>query len=153
MKLKEQIQSDATKALKEKDELRTSALRMLLSAINNKEIEKKKKEEGLTEEEVVEVVSSELKKRKDAEKQFRDAGRTDLADKEKKEQEILSGYMPEQMSEEEVRKLAEGAVKKVGAETQSDFGKVMGALMPQVKGKADGEMVSRVVRELLGENE
>lgn len=153
MEPKEKIQSDLKQALKEGREIEVSTLRMLLAAITNKEIEKRKKEEGLSDEEIIVVVSAEIKKRREAKVQYEKGERPELAEKESCELEVLLKYMPEQLSEEDVKKLAEEAVQKVGASSPADFGKVMGVLMPQVKGKADGAMVSGIVRELLGRSE
>lgn len=163
MTLKEKIQEDFKEAFKIKEELRLSALKMLQAEIKNAEIAKRtrlvKKTNGsvieeecceLSEEEVLEVISREIKKRRDAVEMYEKAGRSDLAGKEKKEMEILSVYLPEQMPEDEVRQLAERAVKESGAAGQKEMGKVMMVLMPQIKGRADGALVSRIVRELLG---
>lgn len=154
MNLKEKIHKDLNEALKAKEELRASVLRMLSSVILNKEKEKRyklKKEEDvfLTDEEILEVASSEAKKRKEAADLYEKGGRVDLAEKEKKELEILKGYLPEQLPEEELRKLVKEAVEKVGAKDLKDTGRIMGVLMPQIKGRADGNMVSKIVKELL----
>lgn len=164
MALKEQIQKDLTEAVKKKKELSSTVLRMLSAAILNKEKEKRYKltkeepemkeedlvkESQLTDEEVIEVIASEVKKRKEAIADYEKGDRKELAEKEKKEIEILQKYLPEQLSEEEIKKLAKEAVKKIGAKDIKDMGKVMGALVPQVKGKAEGGLVSKVVKELL----
>lgn len=164
MSIKEKITTDLKDALKEKKELEVSVFRMLLAAILNKEKEKRaklaKEEEGLkeeelakksqlTDEEVLEVVSSEAKKSKEAIEAFKKGGRADLVGKEKAELEILKKYLPEQFSEEEIKKLVQEAIAKVGASSPKDMGKVMAELMPQVKGKADGNTVSKIVKELL----
>jgi uncharacterized protein YqeY len=127
---------------------------MLAAAILNKEKEKRyklKKEQDtpLTDDEIVEVISSEAKKRKEAILEFEKGKREDLVLKEKKELEILQKYLPEQLSEEEIKKLAKEAVEKTGAKEIKDMGKVMSELIPKVKGKVDGSSVSRIVRELL----
>ncbi|OIP78475.1 MAG: aspartyl-tRNA amidotransferase [Candidatus Portnoybacteria bacterium CG09_land_8_20_14_0_10_44_13] len=103
----------------------------------------------LTEEEIIGVVSSEAKKRKDAASEFESGGRPELAEKELKEAELLKKYLPEQMLEDEIRELVVEAVKKVGATSPQEMGKVMGALMPQLKGKADGAVVQKIVQEEL----
>lgn len=151
MGLKARIKKDLTDALYAKDTLRISTLRMALAAVVNKEIELIKKEEGLSDDEVVQVLGSEMKKRKDAEAQYEKGGRQDLAQKEKGEWEILTVYMPEALPEEAVRKIVARAIQKIGATSPADFGKVMGAVMPEVRGKADGEVVSRMVKEILAE--
>jgi hypothetical protein len=145
MNLKEKILNNLKEALKQGEKEIVSVLRMLVSSINNLEIERKKREGGLANEEVVEVVAREIKKRKDAIEQYEKGGRSDLADKEKREVEILQEYMPEQMSEEEVRV----KVKEIIDSGVKEFGMVMGKVMPEVKGKADGAMVAKIVKQEL----
>lgn len=160
--LKVKIQEDLKKGMKEKNELAVSVLRLVLAAVLNKEKEKRyrlskagakeedlAKESELTDEEIIEVISSEGKKRKEAILEYEKGKRQDLAEKEKKELEILKKYLPEQISEEEIKKIAEEAVKKVGAKEPKDMGRVMAELMPKVKGKADGGSVSKIVKDLL----
>jgi len=106
----------------------------------------------LTEEEILEVISSEAKKRKDAIDEFRKGGRDDLVEKEKRELEILKKYLPEQMNEEQIKKEAKKAIEEVGASGPQEMGKVMGVLMPKLKGRAEGGMVSKIVQELLASN-
>jgi len=164
MKLKEKIQEDLKKSQKERNELRVSVFRLLLSSLLNKEKEKRYKvyqtniniaekelsdKSHLTDEEILEVISSEIKKRREAALEFEKGKRQELAEKEKKEMEILKSYLPEQMSEEEIRKLVKDIISEVGAKEQKDIGKVMAQLMPKVKGKADGSLVSGIVKELL----
>ncbi|MGH7801766.1 MAG: GatB/YqeY domain-containing protein [Thermodesulfobacteriota bacterium] len=148
MNLKEKIPSDLKNALREKKTVDLSVLRMLQSAIRNKEIEKKKRD-VLTDEEIVEVISSEIKKRKEAVNEYIKAQRQDLADKEKSEIEVLMSYMPTQMGEMEIREEVKKAIKEAGAKAQGELGKVMKILMPRMKGKADGALVNKVVREEL----
>ena len=173
MTLKEKIQKDLTKATKKKEALPTSVLRMLLAAILNKEKEKRYKiakaepelteeelieKSQLTDEEVIEVISSEVKKRKESILEFEKGEKQDLVEKEKKEIEVLKKYLPEQLSEEEIKKLAKEAIAALRASLApserekvdlKDMGKVMQELMPQVKGEADGSLVSKIVKELL----
>jgi len=164
MALKEKIQEDFKKALKEKKEIKLSTLRMLSAAIFNKEKEKRynlsqerpelsaqdlEKESWLMDEEIIEVVSSEIKKRKESISEFQKGQREDLAEKEKKELEILKQYLPEQLSKEEIEKLAREVIEKVQAKDLKDMGKVMAQLMPKIKGRAAGNEVSDVVKELL----
>jgi len=111
--------------------------------------EELEKESQLIDEELIEVISSEVKKRKEAILEFERGKRKDLAKKEKAEMKILQNYLPEQFSEEEIRKLIEEAIKKTGAKEIKDMGKVMSELMPKVKGKADGSLVSKIVKEVL----
>lgn len=146
---KQKLQEELKNSMLAKDELKTSVLRMLLSAINYYEIKKGGAGYTATDEDVMSVIGSQAKQRKDSITEFEKAGRQDLADKEKKELEILNVYLPEQMSEEEVKKLVDEAVLQTGATTMADIGKVMGALMPKIKGKADGGLVSNLVKQTL----
>jgi len=152
--LKEEIIQNLNVSLKSGQKDKISVLRQLLAAILNKEKEKrfKNKEEKdarLTDQEVMEVISSEAKKRRESILEFEKGKREDLAEKEKKELEILKDYLPEQLPEQEVRKIIEKAIKKSGAKELKDMGKVMAELMPEIKGKADGALVSGIVKEML----
>lgn len=165
MSLKQRIQQDLKEALKQKEELKPLVLRMLLAAILNKEKEKRYKlvktggadlaeqelidKSRLSDEEITSAVFYEVKKRKEAVFEYDKGGRKDLADKEQKEAEILKEYLPEQFSEEEIKKMVQEAIKKTGASQIKDMGKVMAELMPKVKGKAEGGTVSKIVKEAL----
>lgn len=146
--LKDKIQDDMKAAMIAKDENKLSTLRMLKSALQYAEIAK-----GLdysaTDEDVLNVIGKEVKKHKEAIDLYVKGGRPELAEKEKGELAILQSYLPEQMSEEEVTKLVEEAISSTGATTMQEMGKVMGALMPKVKGKADASMVSTLVKQKL----
>ena len=111
--------------------------------------EELEKESGLLEDEVLEIISSEIKKRKEAALLFEKGKRMDLSEKERAEAKILEKYLPEQLSEEEIKKLAREIIEKNGAKNLKDMGKVMAELMPKLKGKADGGLVSKIIRELL----
>ncbi|MBU1177240.1 MAG: GatB/YqeY domain-containing protein [Patescibacteria group bacterium] len=160
--IKDKIKEDIKKAMQEKDELKLSVLRMASSAVFNKEKDNRAKlskageEESkldemskLTEEEVIEVVSSEVKKRKDSIEQYQKGGRSDLAENEKKELEILMEYMPEQMGEDEIRKIVKEKIEELGISSPQETGKLMGVIMPQFKGKTDGNIVGKIVQEEL----
>ena len=152
--LKEDIKKDLNEALKSREELKTSVLRLLSSAILNKEKDKRYKsgkaeDVSLTDEEIIDVISSESKKRKEAIELYQKGDRPELAKKEKEEMEILQKYLPEQLSEEEIKKLVEEAVAKTGAVSVKEMGKVMAVLTPQIKGKADMTLVSKLVKEFL----
>lgn len=162
MSLKEKINEDIKTALRQKDELLLLVLRGISSAIHNKEIEKRtklskqekdiaklEKESKLSEEEIIETIFSEAKKRKEAIIEFEKGNRNDLAEKEKKELGIIMKYLPEQMSEEQIKEEAKKVIEEVGAVGPQDTGKVMAGLMPKLKGKAEGGMVSKIVSELL----
>lgn len=146
---KQQLQQELKESMLARDERRTSVLRMLISAIGYFEINKGGAGYVATEEDVQTVIQREVKQRRDSIEQFTAGGRQDLADKEQEELQLLAKYMPEQMSEEDVQKLVAEAIQQTNASTQQDMGKVMGALMPKVKGKADGGLVSRLVKEKL----
>lgn len=132
-----------------RNELKTSVLRMLLSAINYYEIQKGGAGYEATDEDVLAVIQKEAKQRKDSIEEFKKAGRLELVDKETKELEMLQVYLPKQMTEEEIKKLVIEVIKETNAKSFTDIGKVMGTLMPKVKGKTDGGLVSKIVRESL----
>jgi uncharacterized protein YqeY len=147
MGLRELIPEDLKNALRNKNTFELSVLRMLQAALVNKEIDKRK--EALTDEDVISVIGTEIKKRRDAAREFEKVNRPDAADQEKAEIEILMKYMPQQMSEDEIRDAVIKAVEDTQAESMQDIGKVMKVLMPQVKGKADGSIVNKIVKEAL----
>lgn len=149
--LKTQLQSELKDSMLAKDVVKTSTLRMLLSAINYYEIQKGGAGYEATDEDVLSVIGREVKQRNDSIEQFMTAAREDLAAKELQEKAILEVYLPPQMTEEDIRRIVTEAVKKTGASTPQDMGKVMGILMPQVKGKADGGLVSKIVKESLSQ--
>ncbi|OGC81904.1 MAG: aspartyl-tRNA amidotransferase [Candidatus Abawacabacteria bacterium RIFCSPHIGHO2_01_FULL_46_8] len=144
--LKAQIEHDLKEAMLARNQIKADTLRMLKSAIKYLEIEKKAEADA---EMLIEVISREIKKRREAAEQFRNNGREEAAAKEEEEAGFLLKYLPEQLSEAEVRRLVKEAIQQVGASGPSDMGKVMGALMPKVKGKADGTLVSKLVKESL----
>ncbi len=150
MSLKTKILNDLKAAMKEGDTVKRDTLRMLDSMVKNVEIEKMKKEEGLTDEEVQEVIARAVKQRKDSVGQYEAGGRSDLADKEQKEIEVLSVYMPAQMGEDEIRKAVKETITELGASGKAQMGKVMGPAMAKLKGKADGQIVRKIVEEELG---
>jgi hypothetical protein len=165
--ISEQIKTDLIASQKAKDEVAVASLRMLKTAIMNKEIEKREKlfsieanttseeldvKSKLTDEEIIEVVSSEVKKRRDSIASFESGGRGDLAEREKQEVEVLKKYMPAELTEEEVRDIVKEVLLKTGASTIKEIGLVMKEVVPQTKGRADGNMVGRMVREELGGN-
>ena len=147
-KLLQKIENDLKKALKEKNQIKFSLLRMLISDIHNEEIAKKKKGE-LTDEEVQEVIQRSVKRHRDSIEAFLKGGREDLVKKEKEEMEILIRYLPKQLTKEEIEKIVKEAIKKVKAVSMADLGKVMGIVMSQVKGKAEGKMVNEIVKKQL----
>lgn len=147
--LKQKVQEDLKNAMIAKDETKLSAIRMLKSALQYYEIQKGGAGYEATDEDVVEVVEKEIKKRRESIEMYEHAGKTEAAEKEKKEIELLQMYMPEQLSENEIKSIVENAISETGATTMADMGKVMSSLMPKVKGKADSSVVSSLVREKL----
>lgn len=133
-------------ALKGRDTLRVSVLRMLLSSSKNKEIELKR---SLTDDDLIGVITAQIKLRKEAVGSYRDGDRADLAEKEEAEIRILQEFLPPQLSEQEIKNIIESAVKKVGAQSPKDMGKVMKEMMPEIKGRADGKQVNQLVKERL----
>jgi uncharacterized protein len=148
MTLNEQVAADITAAMKAKDQARLSALRMLKAAIMNKGVEKGR---DLEDAEVLQVVSSLVKQRRDSIEQFAKAGRTDLVDKESGEVKVLEHYLPPAASAEEIDAAVAAAIAESGASSPKDMGKVMKAVMPKLAGKnADGKTINDVVRRKLG---
>lgn len=149
MDLKQKILVDLKQAMKAGDVIRRECLRMLDAAIKNLEIEKRKKETGLSDEEIIEVAKRLIKQRKESAEQYEKGGRTDLAKKEKKEAEILAGYMPEQLGEDKIREIVKQVITETGASSKMEMGKVMGQAMGRLKGLADGNLVRKIVEEEL----
>lgn len=149
--LKDQLHDDLTASMKARDALRTSTLRMVLTAITNAEVSGKEVRE-LTDEDVLTVLGSEAKKRREAAQAFADGDRPELAEKETAEAAILAEYLPAQLSAEEIAVIVSAAVDSAGAagEGMKAMGKVMGIVSPQVKGKADGGAVAAEVKRQLG---
>jgi hypothetical protein len=144
--LLERLENDFKVALKAKDGGKVSILRMLKASIKNKEIEKKA---PLSDEDLYEILNSFVKRGKESIEQFSKAGRDDLVEKEKEEIEIIRSYLPEQLSEDEIRKVIQETIKETDAKGIGDLGKVMKIIMPKVKGRADGRLVNSLVREVL----
>lgn len=148
MSLVEVITNDIKEAMKAKEAVRLSALRMLLAALKNKKIELKQ-EDDLNDEQTIQIIKSEIKKRKDSITAYTEGGREDLAKKENTELDILNKYMPEQMSEKAVGAVVKKIVASLGDVGPTDFGRVMGAAMKELKGQADGNIVSAAVKQAL----
>lgn len=159
--LKKQINRDLVVAVKGRNKVKSLVLRSLNSAIKNAEINKRaklskagentdlEKASILIDEEVIGVISSQIKQRKDSILEFEKANRPELVEKEKAEMDILAVYLPEQMGQDEIRRIVASAIDKLGANSIKEMGRVMAFIMPQVKGKADGTLVSGIVKELL----
>jgi uncharacterized protein len=148
MSLKEQVQKDMIEAMKAKEEIRLGALRMLKAEIMKFEVSGTEKKEA-KDEDVIQLIGKQVKQRDDAAQQYKAGNRPELAEKEEKEAEILKKYLPAQMSEAEVKKIIEDTIKELGATSKADLGKVMSAIMPKVKGKADGKLINQLVQQLL----
>lgn len=148
MSTKERLTEDMKQAMKDKEagKLRLSVIRMVRASIKNVEIDRKKE---LAEEDVLDVLAKELKLRRDAMVEFEKANRLDLVENLEKEVAVLMDYLPQQLTEEEVRAFVTDAVQQTQASNAKDMGKVMAALMPKVKGRADGKLVNTIVREML----
>jgi|YNPMSStandDraft_2_1061718.scaffolds.fasta_scaffold03224_2 uncharacterized protein YqeY len=147
--LLEKLNEDYKEAVRNKDEIKRNTINLLLSALKYRQIELRASGKELTDEEIIGVISKEIKKRKEAIELYEKGNRQDLAEKEKRELEILESYMPKQLSEEELLKIIDETIKSVGASSPSDVGKVMKELMPKVKGKADGSLVKSLVEKRL----
>ena len=132
--------------MKQRDNVKTSTLRLLISAIRKKEIDTQK---TFSDADVISVIQAEAKSRKESIDQYTQASRADLAAKEKAEMDVLSVYLPEQMSESQLKELAQAVLQEVGAKGPQDMGKVMSALMPKIKGRADGRQAQAVIQQLL----
>ena len=149
--LKDRLRTDLTAAIKARDEVRSSTLRMVLTAITNAEVAGKEARE-LTDDDIIGVLSSEAKKRREAATAFTDGGRAEMAAKEAAEAEVIAEYLPAQLTGQEIADLVTSAIAQTGAagEGMKAMGKVMGMIQPQVKGRADGGAVAAEVRRQLG---
>lgn len=162
MALLDQLKEDQKTALKAGDSSKRTLIGMVMTAIRNKEIEKRTKlsktesdpakldaDSKLTEPEIIDVIASEVKRRRDSVAEYEKGGRPELAEGEQKEIDMLMPYLPAQMSDDEIRAIVKEAIAKTGASSPADLGKVMGTVSPQTKGKADGGKVSQMVKEEL----
>ncbi len=151
MNIKQRINEDLKNALKEGKDLVVSTLRLMLSALHNREIEKRTKERdvNLTEDEVIEVLQKEAKKREEAILFYEKGQRVDLVQKEKEELEIIRKYLPPSLTEEEIIEEIKEALEVLGTKTKRDFGKLMSFLMKKLKGRVDGEKVAELLKERL----
>jgi uncharacterized protein len=150
MGLKEKLQSDLTDAIRSRAEVKSGTIRMLLAAITTEEVSGKAAR-VLTDAEIITVLSREAKKRREAVEAYVAAKRTDLADKEKAEGDVIAEYLPEQLSEDEIKKMIADAIAETGASGPAGMGQVMKVLSPKIAGKADGGLVSGLVKAALGQ--
>ena len=146
MSLMEKLTVDMKETMKQGEKERLSVIRLVRGAVRQAEIDGKK---TLSDDEIIGVITKEVKMRRDSIEEFERGGRSDLVEKTQAEIAILMPYLPAQLSPDEVRQLVETAVAEVGATTAKDMGKVMGVLMPRVKGRADGKLVNEIVRSIL----
>lgn len=151
MSLKDRLSEDLKSAMRaassDPDQrIRVSTIRFLNAEIKNAEITKKSQ---LTDEEIVEIIQRQIKRRRESVEQYRKGNREDLAEKEESEAKILAGYLPKQLTDDEIRELAKRAIKDTGAASIKEMGKVMSKLMPEIRGRADGKRVNEIVSELL----
>lgn len=145
--LLEKINRDYVQAMKEKDILKAGVLKMLKSSVGYLQIDNREK--TLTDEDVIALIKKEIKKHEESIEMYRQGGREDLAQKEEAELLILKSYLPAQMGEEDVKKVVLAIIEKVGASSEKDFGKVMREVMQELKGKAEGSLIKKVVEESL----
>ncbi len=146
MNLKEKLLSDMKEAMKSKDSLKLGTIRSVIAAVKNQEIDLRK---DLDEEDVLTIVSREVKKRKEAASLYKKGRRPELEDKEIQEMKILQTYLPEQISEEDLRQRIQQVIEETGAEGMKDFGKIMKTLVPEFKGKADNALIKELASEFL----
>jgi uncharacterized protein YqeY len=146
MSLSEQLNEDMKQFMKSGDKFALSVVRMLRSAVKNVEIDQRR---TISDDEVLDILSREIKQRKDASSEFQKAGRQDLVDQSHAEIEVIQKYMPQALTEEELQLIVQQTIVQVGASSRADMGKVMSAVMPQVKGRADGKKINEVVQRLL----
>ncbi|MEC2054335.1 GatB/YqeY domain-containing protein [Peribacillus psychrosaccharolyticus] len=147
MSLLERLNNDMKQAMRDKAKDQLSVIRMLKSSLQNEALKKADRE--LTEEEELTILSRELKQRKDSLQEFENAGRIDLVDKVRIEIGYVEAYMPKQLSEEEVSTIVSETIEEINASSKADMGRVMGALMPKLKGKADGSLINKLVQQHL----
>ncbi len=145
--LKQKVHADMIQAMKSKDTLKVSVLRMVKAAILKQEVSGQRSE--VKDDDVIQILKKEIKQRKDAAEQFSSGGRQDLAEKEEKESLILSEYLPKQMDEKQLEKVVREVIEDLKVSSKQEFGKVMGAVMSRVKGSADGNLVKAVVEKVL----
>jgi uncharacterized protein len=150
MGLKEKLQADLTEAIRSRNEVVSGTVRMLLAAITNEEVAGKAAK-VLTDAEIITVLSREAKKRREAVEAYTQAKRDDLASKEKAEAAVIANYLPEQLSEDEIKKLIQAAITETGAAGAAGMGLVMKVLQPKIAGKADGGVVSGLVKAALAQ--
>ncbi|MEY4479610.1 MAG: hypothetical protein RLZZ267_288 [Bacillota bacterium] len=146
MSLAERLNEDMKAAMKSGEKFKLSVIRMIRASLKNIEIDQRRE---LTEQDVLDVLNREVKQRKDAAIDFEKAGRDDLVEQLNKELEVILDYLPQQLTEEEIKAIVEQTIAEVGVSSKAEMGKLMGALMPKVKGLADGKLVNTIVQQSL----
>ncbi|MCC3372793.1 GatB/YqeY domain-containing protein [Cohnella sp. REN36] len=146
MNLADRLNEDMKQAMRSQDKFRLTTIRMIRAAVKNQEIELRR---PLEDNEVLDILSREVKQRKDSLQEFGKAGRDDLASTVASEIDIITEYLPQQLDEEEIKAIVTQTIQETGASSKADMGKLMGALMPKVKGRADGKLVNQIVQQFL----
>lgn len=146
MSLKEQLANDLKEAMKAKDPIKKNVVTMIRAEIKQVEVDKRV---DLGDEGIIEIIARQVKQRRDALSEFEKGGREDLIEQAQQEIKILTGYLPEQLTEEEIQRLVKDAILEVGAQSMKDMGKIMAVLMPKTKGRADGKLVNEIVKKEL----
>ena len=149
MRAEQQLQEDLNEAMKARDHVRVSVLRMLLAAVKNRAIADQKKADGLSDETIREVIRSEIKKRKDARDIYQKASQHSRADAERTEYEILEAYLPPELADDAIREIVKNIIRERGASGMPDFGNIMKAAMEKVHGRSSGACVAAIVRKAL----
>lgn len=143
MTLKQKLQEDLKTSMKNKDTLRKSVITLIRSSIKQVEVDKRIE---LNDDDVIDIISKQLKQRNDSLEQFLDAGREDLVEETRSEIEVLKEYLPQQLSEEELNEIVKQTISEVGATSMKDMGKIMSVIRPKVKGRADGKLINELVK-------
>lgn len=146
MTLKQKLQEDLKTSMKNKDTLRKSVITLIRSSIKQVEVDKRIE---LNDDDVIDIISKQLKQRNDSLEQFLDAGREDLVEETRSEIEVLKEYLPQQLSEEELNEIVKQTISEVGATSMKDMGKIMSVIKPKIKGRADGKLINKLVKENL----
>ncbi|KGG81363.1 GatB/YqeY domain-containing protein [Caloranaerobacter azorensis] len=146
MSFKERLMADLKASMKNKDKVRKDVITMVRAAIKQREVDERIE---LNDEDIIELIAKQVKQKKDALKDFEKGGRQDLVELTQKEIDILMEYLPKQLSEDEIDEIVKAAIEEIGASTMKDMGKVMSYVMPKVKGRADGSLVNKIVRQYL----
>ena len=146
MTLKQKLQEDLKTSMKNKDTLRKSVITLIRSSIKQVEVDKRIE---LNDDDIIDIISKQLKQRNDSLEQFLDAGREDLVEETRSEIEVLKEYLPQQLSEEELNEIVKQTISEVGATSMKDMGTIMTVIKPKTKGRADGKLINKLVKENL----